>query len=178
MNTPAPTRAFLTAQIRWARGRGLPAQVAEDVVFESWQHASHHFDASRGLFEPFMQQVVRRRCAYWWRQQGRTQRVQTHLQAVPRGEPLAWVDREQAAAHQEALLAALKPDERQVFGAWALQKHMGKGRIQSAEAAASIGLAPKDYENAKRRLKSRLQRLIDGFGWSTSDLLHGGRHAG
>src|SRR5690606_5594752 len=70
MKPAAPSREFLAAQVRWAMGRGLPPQVAEDVVHEAWEKASRSFDPRRGTFEAFMQRLVRNDCAGWWRRHG------------------------------------------------------------------------------------------------------------
>ncbi|MEZ4317167.1 MAG: sigma factor [Myxococcota bacterium] len=174
MPTNVPSHDFLAAQVRWAMGRGLPAQVAEDVVFEAWEKASATFDPRRGAFEAYMQRVVRNGCHYWWRTQGRAQRAEAHLKLVP-----SEVDsrrEEQAAQHQQALLDALTPEEREVFAAWALQKHLGKGRVTSVEMSGTLGMDVPTYENAKRRLRAQLQRLLDRFGWSVAQLLRGDDH--
>jgi hypothetical protein len=34
-------------------------------------------------------------------------------------------------------------------------------------------MQPHEFDNAKRRLKHRLARLLDRFGWSVRDLIHG-----
>ncbi len=168
---PDPDPSFLAAQIRWACGRGLPVQAAEDLVFEAWEHATAAFDPARGRFEPFMQTIVCRRCAGWWRKHQRTVRAHAHLRLLP--DPQEAAPRLRAQACQERMLEALDDEERAVFAAWALQKHLGKGQVQAAELGESIGLEPGAFENAKRRLKYRLGRLLTQFGWSIRDLLHG-----
>ena len=70
MTPPPPSRAFLAAQIRWVRGRGIPAQEAEDLVFDAYHKACEGFDPKRGAFEAYMQSVVRSMAAYWWRRHG------------------------------------------------------------------------------------------------------------
>jgi len=170
--TPAPPdRRFLAAQVRWAMGRGLPAQDAEDVVFEAYHRAVEGFDPSRGSFEAYMQTIVRTSCAYWWRSTARHDRAVGHLRLLP--SPTSSDREERAARHQEQLLAALSDEERKVFAAWALQKHLGKGRITSREVSRAMGMAPSAYDNAKRRLRTRLQRLLERFGWTATDLLYG-----
>ena len=171
MSPEPPSRTFLAAQIRWVRGRGIPAQDAEDLVFDAYHKAVEGFDPRRGAFEAYMQSVVRSKAAYWWRRQGRTRRAHAHLRLVETD-----ADRtreEQAAQNQAALLEALTEDERTIFAAWALQKHVGKGQITSVQVARSLGLDVTDYENAKRRLRAQLQRLLTRFGWSVGSLLHG-----
>lgn len=175
MPNRAPDHAFLAAQIRWAMGRGLPAQVAEDVVFEAWEKADASFDPARGNFEAFMQRIVRNDCAYWWRRQARAVRATSHLRLVQ--EPDDGAAEERASRNQAALLEALDPEERSIFAAWALQKHLGKGQLTSVDVSRSLGLPLSEYENAKRRLRVRLERLLTRFGWSVRDLLSGGDHA-
>ena len=41
------------------------------------------------------------------------------------------------------------------------------------ELSRSMGMAPSAYDNAKRRLRTRLQRLLERFGWTPTDLLYG-----
>jgi DNA-directed RNA polymerase specialized sigma24 family protein len=175
MVPPTPSRRFLAAQVRWAMGRGLPPQVAEDVVFAAWERAQQGFDPARGSFEAYMQRIVRRDCAGWWRRQGVQRRAHDGLRLVP--DPPAAAEVARAEACQQQLLEALQPDERAVFATWALQRHLGKGRLSAADAGASIGLEPRAYDNAKRRLKARLHALMERFGWSLADLIPGGRHA-
>jgi DNA-directed RNA polymerase specialized sigma24 family protein len=155
-------------------GRGLPPQEAEDVVFDAWERAHTAFDPARGDFETYMHAAVRHACAYWWRRQARAGRAHAHLRLLPSPEDTAGPER--AASHQQALLDALTEEEREVFAAWALQKHLGKGQVQSAEVAASIGLSPRAFDNAKRRLKTQLDRLLARFGWTVADVLHGEDH--
>ena len=123
MPTPVPNRAFLQAQIRWAMGRGLPAQAAEDVVFEAWEKAASTYDPARGAFEAYMQRIVRNATAYWWRRNGIERRAEPHLQLVR--EEADPAGQERAAHFQTAMLEALEPREREVFAAWALQKESG-----------------------------------------------------
>lgn len=171
MNAPTPSPAFLASLVRWAMGRGLPAQVAEDVVYAAWERAGPSYDPRRGSFEAYLQKVVRNDCAYWWRKQQRTERAHAHLRLLEGGTGTH--RREQAHRNQEALLDALDAEERRVFATWALQKHLGKGQVTSETLSASLGMEPRAYENAKRRLKARLQSLLGRFGWSVADLLHG-----
>lgn len=173
MAPPTPSRDFLAAQVRWAMGRGLPPEAAEDVVHASWEKAVQGFDPRLGSFEAYMQKVVRNACAYWWRDHGRTRRATAALRLVPSEADTARQQR--AADHQEAILEALSEEERRIFAAWALQKHLGKGRVTSEDMSRSLGLDARAYENAKRRLKDQLGRLLDRFGWSVHELLFGER---
>jgi DNA-directed RNA polymerase specialized sigma24 family protein len=171
MNLPPPKRDFLKRQIRWAMGRGLPAQAAEDVVFEAWHKAAETFDKRRGSFEAYMQRIVRNKCTDWWRRESSVERAHNHLRLVPASRESRREER--ASRHQTALLAALDPSELAVFNAWALQRHLGKGRVTSRDMSQSLGMAPADYENAKRRLRTRIETLMTDFGWSVRSLLHG-----
>lgn len=172
MARPTPHREVLAAQVRWAMGRGLPAQVAEDLVFEAWEAATAGHDPARGTFEAYLQTIVRNRCAYWWREQARDQRAVAQLRLV--APPPSSAREERASRNQDALLAALETEERAIFAAWALQKHLGKGQVTSVDISRTLGLEVSEYENAKRRLRAHLQALLDRFGWSVSDLLFGG----
>lgn len=175
MTPPTPTRTFLRAQVRWVLGRGVPAEVAEDLVHEAWEHAAARFDPARGPFEPLMQRIVRRRCADWWRSQGASRRLVGELRIVRGGEPTDEPGSPaMAAERQAALVQALSEDERRVFGAWALQRHLGKGSTSAEAVGAAIGLSPVEFKNAKRRLRDRLNALLARFGWSAEDVLHGG----
>lgn len=171
MTAPVPTRAYLAAQIRWVRGRGIPGQEAEDLVFDAYHKACEGFDPRRGAFEAYMQSVVRSMAAYWWRRQGRTQRAHGHLRLLESDADRSREER--AARQQQRLLDELTEDERKIFAAWALQKHLGKGQITSVDVAGSMGLEVKEYENAKRRLRDQLGRLLTRFGWTPRTLLFG-----
>lgn len=69
-----PSRDFLASQIRWACGRGIPLQDAEDIVFDAYHRATRTFSADRGAFESYMHTIVRNDCAYWWRRKAQTAR--------------------------------------------------------------------------------------------------------
>lgn len=172
MAFPLPDRDFLASQIRWARGRGVPLQEAEDLVFDAYHRAVEAFDPERGTFEAYMHTIVRNRCAYWWRRRSVVQRAHTELRLAARRPPAE--PAEVAARRQAAILEALDGDERRIFAAWALQKHLGKGVTTSQEVARSLGMSPAAYDNAKRRLKHRLHRLLEEFDWTVADVLHGG----
>ena len=141
------------------------------MVFAAYHKAVEGFDPERGSFEAYMQTVVRSSCAYWWRRQGRSDRALAHLKLV--SSPADRSREERAAHNQEVMIEALNPEERAVFAAWALQKHLGKGRVSAEEIGRGLGLGPREFDNAKRRLKAQLQKLLDRFGWSPSDLLQG-----
>lgn len=172
MHVHPPDPDFLQQLVRYALGRGVPPQVAEDIVFEAWERGSSAFDPSKGTFEALLQTSVRNATASYWRSERRKQRVVEAL--VPPSSDTR--NEERADARQVELLSALGPEERKVFAAWALQKHLGKGRVTSAGISASIGLETADFENAKRRLRARLLVLLNQFGWTTRGLIHGEDH--
>lgn len=171
MHDVTPKPAFLRDQIRFAMGRGLPAEAAEDVVFDAVALARTRFDPTRGELEPFIRRLVRNGTIDWWRQQGAQARATRELRLVD--EPSDTAREEHAARCQQELLDALDTDERDVFAAWAVQKHLGKGQVSAASVGASLGLGPTEFENAKRRLKAKLHRLLDQFGWSVDQVLRG-----
>lgn len=175
MAPPPPNLDFLAAQIRWVCGRGVPLQEAEDIVFDAYHRAARTFSAERGSFESYMHAIVRNACAGWWRRDAQTARAQAHLRVLDGGADSAL--EEQASRNQSAMLDALDEGERKIFAAWALQKHLGKGQVTSVEVSRSLGMGVSEYENAKRRLRSRLHRLLHQFGWSVSQLLYGTEHA-
>ncbi|MCB9672512.1 MAG: hypothetical protein H6736_11805 [Alphaproteobacteria bacterium] len=150
--------------MRYAMGRGLPAQVAEDVVFGAWEKARKRHDPAKGTIEALMRTIVRDDCAYWWRTVDRDRRLHEHLKAVEPATPTT------GEVRQMELIEALSEEERSVFAAWALQKHLGKGRVRAEEVGASIGLDATGFENAKRRLKGRLHGLLAELGWSVQEL--------
>ena len=170
MNEPLVSHAFLASQIRWARGRGIPVQDAEDLVFDAYQRAATSFKTERGDFASYMHTIVRNATAYWWRQRSIQERVHGHLRLIM---PPDSARAERAARNQARVVEALSETEQQIFAAWALQKHLGKGQVTSEDMSASLGMNVKDYENAKRRLKSRLQRVLDELGWTVEDVLYG-----
>lgn len=171
MQPAAPDRRFLAAQVRWAMGRGLPAQAAEDVVFDAWLKAADHFDPTRGTLQAFMQRIVRNDCAYWWRRQRRETRAHEYLRLLP--DPSSTISEERASRKQDRFIHALSQRERTVFNAWALQQHLGKGIITSKEVGESLGMEPHEYDNAKRRLRTRLNTLLGQFGWTVRALIYG-----
>jgi DNA-directed RNA polymerase specialized sigma24 family protein len=167
-----PDRAYLTAQMRWLMGRGLPVQVAEDIVHDAWQTALQRHDPSRGSIEALMHGIIRTEAAGWWRRRARETRIREQLELV--GSSRSDSEQEEHAARcQQVLLDALSPDERRIFDAWALQRHLGKGRITAVEISASLGMTPRDYENAKRRLRTRLAAFLREAGWTARTVLHG-----
>jgi len=170
MRTPPLDRELLAREVRYACGRGLPVQEAEDLVFEAIQRVRERFDPARGAFATLLRAAVRNACAGWWRRRARTDRVHADLAHLP--PP----DRERARRaqrNQARLFEALDDEEQRIFSAWALQKHLGKGRVTSTDIGASLGMDVVTYENAKRRLKGRLRRLLQERGWTVADVLYG-----
>lgn len=167
-----PTRQLLTRQVRYALSRGIPPQDAEDLVFDAWEKASEQHDPARGPFEPFFSTIVRTSAAYWWRRHSVHRRAVGQLRLLREdGDDQA----EQIAAwRQEELLDALSDEERQVFHTWALQKHLGRSVLPATRASEALSMTVPAYENAKRRLKARLLKLLGQLGWTVDDVLHGG----
>ncbi|MCB9693174.1 MAG: hypothetical protein H6736_15295 [Alphaproteobacteria bacterium] len=169
-----PSPAFLAAQVRWCLGRGVPPEIAEDLVHEAWIQAESTWDPSRGAWEAYMQRIVRNAGIDWWRAQRRHAPLDDGLRLV---SPEDGTRRERAEARQEALLDALGPEDRAVFSAWVLQKTLGKGQVRAEDVGGSLGLDAKGFEKAKRRLRGQLRQLLERFGWTAEDVLEGGDRA-
>lgn len=169
-SAPEPTPALLQRLVRRAMSRGLSAQDAEDVVFRSYYKAAEGFDPSRGSFEHLFGAVVDNECRFFWRTWQRRERRHLRLVEDPALEPRPDAPgAELAAARQKELLAALTEDERTLFSTWALQRHLPRGRLTAKEAAARLDISVSEWENAKRRLKLKVTKLLDNWGLSPRD---------
>ena len=153
--------------VRYAMGRGLPAQAAEDVVAEAWERATAAYRPERGAFEALLQRTVQRACASWWRRQSRFADHDPDPPALRAIDP----HEHRAAEAQRQLLAHLSPDERRLFATWALQKHLPRGVLDARKAAARLGLDVPAYNAAKKRLARRILALASELGLSSHDLL-------
>lgn len=170
MPTPPPiTRDLLRDLARLAMSRGLPEAEAEEVVARSWEKAARAYEPRRGAFEALLYRVVENEVRYWWRQQGRWVQADVHDFPGP-AEVEIQRARQRAWDNQHALLQHLSVEERQLFSAWALQKHLGKGRFPAGAAASSLGLDVRQYENAKRRLKKHIHAILAELGLRPRDL--------
>lgn len=167
---PSPSPALLGRLVRRAMSRGLQAQDAEDVVLRSYYKAAEAYDRDRGSFEHLFGAVVDNECRFWWRTWQRSERRHLRLVVDPALEerpetPAA----ERAAAQQQRLLDALTEEERRVFALWALQRHLPRGRLGAADAAARLGVTTAEWENAKRRLRTKIAQLLDDWKLSPRD---------
>ncbi len=170
MHAPEPSPALLRALLRRAMSRGLSAQDAEDVVFRAYYKAADAYDPARGRFEHLFGAVVDNECRYFWRTAQRRQRRHLRLVVDPALERRPCSEgAERAHALQQRLLDALTEDERRVFALWALQRHLPRGRLGARDAAERLGITVSEWENAKRRLKTRIHRLLDAWGLSPHD---------
>lgn len=167
--TPTPDRRFLELLIRRAMQRGISAEDAEDIVVRAWERAVAGFDPGRGSFEPYWATLVDTDCRYHWRAWQRRQQRDLRLLHEPR-DPVAAAARERAAANQERLVEALSEEERAVFATWALQRHLPRGTLDAEAAARSLGVAASEWENAKKRLRTKINRLLETWGWAPRDL--------
>jgi DNA-directed RNA polymerase specialized sigma24 family protein len=168
-DSPPVSAALLTRLIRVAMGRGLPAPDAEDVVLRCYTPVSTAFDPKRGSFGALYHRAVENACRGWWRQRRRQPvlRLVGEPSVAPRVRPPA---EERATANQERLIAALGPQERRVFATWALQRHLPRGRLTAKDAARSLDISVSEWENAKRRLRTRITKLLDDWGLEPRDL--------
>ncbi|TNE89936.1 MAG: hypothetical protein EP330_09950 [Deltaproteobacteria bacterium] len=167
------SRAQLTALLRFAMSRGLSAEDAEDVVASAWEKARASYAPERGSFEALMYAVVDRDCRYQWRQRQRRRELLDE-KVVPFATRTARRDAavvaQQASRCQERVLERLEPEERRVFAAWALQKHLPRGQFDAAAAARSVGMDVPAFNNAKRRLGTRLLAVLAELGLEPRDL--------
>lgn len=159
---------LLEQAVRAALRRGVPPADAEDIAVSAWERASAAHDPARGPFGALYHRVVQTSVADYWRHVVRRREAppgaQLALVAPPSTEPL-----EQVVRNQERLLAALTDDERRLFAAWALQKHLPQGQFPAGKAAASLGVDVPAYENGKRRLKARILELAAAWGLDPVD---------
>ncbi len=164
-----PDAQLLTLLIRRAMQRGIPAEDAEDIVLRGYHKASAHFDPDKGAFEALYMRIVDNDCRYFWRNWQRRERRDLRLLQEP-GIRSGSLAEERAVAHQRRLLEALETDERRVFATWALQRHLPRGKLVAADAARSLDMSVSEWENAKRRLKAKIQRILDSWGIRPRDL--------
>jgi DNA-directed RNA polymerase specialized sigma24 family protein len=157
--------------------RGLPRPDAEDLVQRAWEKSVAAHDTSKGSLEALMTRVVQRDAVDWWRRQMRHSAAheQLKLTVVDSGDSGA---RQIAAKNQRTLLDALDAEERRVFGVWALQKHLPQGSFPAPRAARTLGMTVPEYENAKRRLRSKVRHVLDELGWTPHDLYSAGDDEG
>lgn len=166
---PVVDTQLLELLVRRAMQRGIPAEDAEDIVLRGYHKATAHFDPDRGSFEALYIRIVDNDCRYFWRTWQRRERRDLRLLNEPgiRRESAA---EERAEANQRRLLDALEPDERQIFATWALQRHLPRGQLGAADAARSLGVTVREWENAKRRLKNKIERILEASGLRPRDL--------
>jgi len=151
--------------------RGVAAEDAEDIVLRCYHRVADRFDPDRGSFEALYLKAVDNECRFFWRTWQR--REKRHLQLVHEPEVTPNRSRtgaERAEKNQRRLLEALSPSERKAFATWALQRHLPRGRLNAAGASRSLGLTVREWENAKRRLKTRIAALLDEWGMTPRDL--------
>ena len=166
---PVPDPRFLEHLIRRAMQRGIPAEDAEDIVVRAWERATATFDPDRGSFEPYWARLVDTDCRYFWRTWQRRSRRDFRLVHEP-NHPSTAEARERAASNQQRLLEAFDDQERAIFATWAMQKHLPRGVLKASDAARHLQLSVGEWENAKRRLRTRIHRLLDAWGLQPRDL--------
>ena len=165
--SPEPSAAFLELLVRRCMARGVAAEDAEDIVLRCYHRVADRFDPDRGSFEALYLKAVDNECRFFWRTWQR--REKRHLQLVHEPEVTPNRSRtgaERAEKNQRRLLEALSPSERKAFATWALQRHLPRGRLNAAGASRSLGLTVREWENAKRRLKTRIDGLLAAWDMS------------
>ncbi len=165
---PELTRTAVRGLLKRAMRHGVPREEAEDIVFRSWEKAACHYDPSKGSLEALLTRVVEREAIDWWRDRKRWQRVQERLQAETN---VVFLQVSGSADHnQRQLLDRLDEQERRVFAAWALQKHLPQGSFDAKRAADTLGLSVAQFNNAKKRLRGRVQAVLDELGLEAREL--------
>ncbi len=161
---PQPSTALLRRMTRAALSRGVPPEDAEDIVVASWEQAAAKWDPKRGDFAPFAVRIVQRKSIDFWRRRAThpERPASPHLALVASESPSTQL--EQVAANQRRLLQALTPQDRKVFKVWALQKHLPQGRLDARKAADMLGITVSTFNNAKRRLRTRILGLAAEWG--------------
>ena len=167
---PEPSKALLELLIRRAMARGVPGEDAEDIVLRSYHKVAAQFDPARGSFEALYMATVDNECRYFWRTWQRQQKRTLRLVREPGAASTNPRTAELAVNRQRQLLAALDDTERSVFSTWALQRHLPRGTLKAAEAAQSLQMTAPQWENAKRRLKTRITSLLTEWGLAPRDL--------
>jgi len=154
-----------------AQRLGASAEEAEDLVQDSLElvvQRPRWFDRSRASLLTALTSVLRNRFIDGARHRDVQRRAVPRLRLV---QPVPAPGRELAGRQAEqarfALLSQLTPEERRIFGAWLRQRRQ---ELTVGDAAASVGLRPKDYENAKKRLRRRCRSALADLGLDVADL--------
>lgn len=147
--------------------RGIPEADAEDVAARAYEKASRHYTPARGAFRALLWRAADNEAIDWWRRSRRLVHGVDPDPPAPRSDVAA---RLRADANQRALLERLTPDERAVFGTWALQRHLPQGTLAAADAAAQLSMTVPEYNNAKRRLRRRVVAILGELGLTPRDL--------
>lgn len=160
--------------LRHARFLGATSEEAEDLTHDALAvfHADPGwYDPRRGSLKAALKSVITNRYRDLVRRSGRGALVKRRLRLVtPAGAPDAAHEVEQKvrARNRKRLIDALSVEERGLFRAWMLQR---SGEVDGPEAARSLGLDMRDYENHKKRLRRRCRKLLDELGLEPADLM-------
>ena len=172
---PTPSAGAVKNVVRRALRRGVPPADAEDLAAGAWERAAARFDPTRGAFDAFFERVGTTAIEDWWR------RTRRRAEVGLAQDPLAPTpsDRlEEVCSNQQRLLDALTEAERRVFLTWAAQKHLPQGTLTAPEAARRLGMGVAEFNNAKRRLATRIRALADDWGLSPRDFFSVDEHEG
>ena len=167
------SRRALRGLIGRVMRRGVPRSDAEDIVLHAYEKAAPVHDPARGSLESLLHRTVDRDTVDWWRRNRAWSKVAQRLSAQADVVQLHVVDpaaQRRAHGHQQALLERLSPQERKVFAAWALQRHLPQGELTASRAAATLGVSVPEYNNAKKRLARRVRVVLDELGLTPRDL--------
>jgi len=165
---PPLTRAAVRGLVHRALKHGVPREEAEDIVARSWEKVGPTYDPSRGSLEALLNRVVEREAIDWWRDRKRWQRVQERLRAESNVVQLPASGA--GDENQRLLLDRLDEQERRIFATWALQKHLPQGSFGAERAADTVGLTVSEFNNAKKRLRTRISTILQELGLEARDL--------
>ena len=165
---PTLNRVAVRSLVRCAMKRGVPREEAEDIVAQCWEKASNDYQSDRGAFEALLNRMVERAAIDWWRDRKRWERVQARLKAEPRlvSQPTSPA----AESNQRLMLEKLTVEERRLFAAWALQKHLPQGSFSAKQVAETVDIPLSELNNAKKRLKTRIVNILNELGLETREL--------
>jgi len=163
--------------LRHARFLGATFEEAEDLTHDAlavFHGDPDWYDPRRGSLKAALKSVITNRYRDLVRRSGRGALVKRRLRLVTATDTPAAdheVERRHRSNNRARLLAALSVEERSLFQAWMLQRQED---VDGVQAAKSLGLSLRDYENHKKRLRRRCKKLLEELGMEPADLMEPG----